>query len=73
MFLALFFVLFSYIFLHIPDHNLCLRVSRGCSRSHQWVIGMEDTVRHVGSPVREECSMSGVDGGGPEGDKTHKV
>lgn len=50
-----------YLF-HIPDHNLCLPVSWDCTGSLQLVIGMEDVVRHVGSPVWEECSMSGMSG-----------
>lgn len=47
---------------NIPAHNLCLSVSRGCSGSHHSVIGMEDAVRHVGSPVWEECFVSGMSG-----------
>lgn len=50
-------ILFSF---HIPDPNLGLSVSWGGSGSRQWVTGMEDAVRHVGSPVWEECSMSGM-------------
>lgn len=66
--------IFPAIFPHIPDPKLSLSVSWGCSGSHQSVIGMEDAVRHVGSSVWEECSMSGMSGqkGGPMGDKTRQ-